>query len=604
MTSKLAGLFWGGTEQDFYNLQKSFSEITPDFSLFRADASLNLSDFSNWQVAILLLSPETIQTIETLRNLDPKKPILLLAPPGTENLALEGLKAGAFSLIPYNASVPSNTAAAILSVLSNVAGEDNASYQALFAAAPFAVLILQTQGLILKANPQSSRIFKTQDLIQTNLFDRVIKEEQARAQNLLQKAAGDQPVYAELFFARQDGSRFPAEFTLAPIQNHSESRLVCIITDASARKRAEQQVQRQVKRLSALRAVEMAITATIDLHYTLKVFLEQVRLHLGVDTADILLYNPRSQTLEYAAGLNFRTGALRHTHLRLGEGFAGQAALERKTIRLANLADTPEWLARAPLLATEEFYSYIGIPLIAKGQLKGVLEIFHRSPLSPDPEWFDFLEALSGQAAIAIDNGTLFEDLQRSNNEMMMAYDATIEGWSNALELSQRETEGHAKRVTNLTLRLASRMGLSNQELLHIRRGSLLHDIGKMGIPDLVLFKPGPLNDKEWDVVKKHPLYAYNLLSKVDFLRPALDIPYYHHEKWDGSGYPNNLKGEQIPISARIFSVIDVWDSVTYERPYQMAWSPQKAMEYILHQAGKQFDPRVVDVFSQIYLAR
>ncbi|MFQ5813950.1 MAG: HD-GYP domain-containing protein, partial [Anaerolineae bacterium] len=340
----------------------------------------------------------------------------------------------------------------------------------------------------------------------------------------------------------------------------------------------------------------------LDLRVTLNVILDQVTAQLSVDAADILLLNSHTQTLEYAAGRGFRTRALQHTGLRLGEGYAGRAALKRRAVSIPNLAEAEDGLGRAPLLADEGFIVYHGVPLIAKGQIKGVLEVFHRAPVDPNPEWLDFLEALATQAAIAIDNATLFEDLQRSNVQQALAYDITLEGWARALELRDMETEGHSQRVTEMTLRLARAIGMSDEALVHVRRGALLHDIGKMGIPDAILQKPGSLDDDEWEVMRQHPLWAYEMLSSIVFLRPALEIPYCHHEKWDGSGYPRGLKEEQIPLPARIFAVADVYDALRPDRPYRQAWPEEKVREYIREQAGKHFDPQVVEVFMELHL--
>ena len=212
----------------------------------------------------------------------------------------------------------------------------------------------------------------------------------------------------------------------------------------------------------------------------------------------------------------------------------------------------------------------------------------------------DFLETLGRQAAIALDNANMFSELQRSNAELVVAYDATIEGWSHALDLRDRETEGHTQRVADLTERLAHTMGMSDAELVHIRRGALLHDIGKMGIPDQILHKPGSLNEEEWEIMRQHPKLAYDMLSPVVYLHPVLDIPYCHHENWDGTGYPRGLKGEQIPLSARLFSVADVWDAITSDRPYRPAWGYEKAVEYIKSESGKKFDPQVVAIFLRM----
>jgi len=191
-------------------------------------------------------------------------------------------------------------------------------------------------------------------------------------------------------------------------------------------------------------------------------------------------------------------------------------------------------------------------------------------------------------------------NLEQAHVELMAAYEATIAGWSHALDLRDRETEGHSQRVTQLTISLAEAFGLSQDEMTHIRRGALLHDIGKLGVPDGVLHKPGPLSEAEWVVMRQHPQQAYDMLLPIDYLHPALDIPRCHHEKYDGTGYPRGLKGEEIPLSARIFAVADVWDALTSDRPYRLAWDKEKALAYILEQSGKHFDPQAIKLFVKI----
>ncbi len=190
--------------------------------------------------------------------------------------------------------------------------------------------------------------------------------------------------------------------------------------------------------------------------------------------------------------------------------------------------------------------------------------------------------------------------LEEANRQLETAYDATLQGWSSALELRERETAGHSLRVVELTLELAKMIGVSEQQMIHLRRGALLHDIGKMGLPDNILLKPGPLTDEEWSAMRFHTVHAFTLLKNIPFLQRALDIPYYHHEWWNGTGYPRQLKGEQIPLAARIFAVVDVWDALTSDRPYRSAWSHQETIEYIQNQAGIQFDPLVVEKFVTI----
>ena len=215
-------------------------------------------------------------------------------------------------------------------------------------------------------------------------------------------------------------------------------------------------------------------------------------------------------------------------------------------------------------------------------------------------DWLDFLQALAGQAAIAIDNAMLFEGMRKANMDLRMAYDATIEGWAMALEYRDKETEGHSRRVVKLTERLAQEMGVEGADLVNIRRGAVLHDIGKMGIPDHILLKQGPLTKEETQVMRQHPLYAYKMLSAIEFLRPALDIPYCHHEKWNGKGYPQGLKGKAIPLAARIFALVDVWDALSSDRAYREAWTKESVVEYIHSQSGKHFDPVIVKKFLNI----
>ena len=389
---------------------------------------------------------------------------------------------------------------------------------------------------------------------------------------------------------------FILRWSISPAYEHTLSRVIVSIFDITERQKAEQQIQSQLQRLAALRTIDMAITASLDLRVTLDVLLDQVTAQLHVDAAGVLLLNPHTQLLEYVAGRGFRgSGSGTYNHM-LSEDYTGQAILERRTITIRDVGESRD-LRRAQVFREEDFKTYFVVPLVAKGQVKGVLEVFTRTPLAPDPEWYDFLETLAGQTAIAIDNASLFENLQRSNIELAMAYDATIEGWSRALDMRDRETEGHTERVTEMTLRLAEAMGIKKDSMIHIRRGALLHDIGKMGISDSILLKRGPLDDEKWKIMHMHPVYAYDLLSPITYLKPALDIPYCHHEKWDGSGYPRGLKEEQIPLAARIFAVVDVYDALRSDRPYRKAWPEEKVRQYIREESGKHFDPQIIELF-------
>lgn len=291
---------------------------------------------------------------------------------------------------------------------------------------------------------------------------------------------------------------------------------------------------------------------------------------------------------------------LRGTAVRLGEELAGRVALTRQPLIVHDLQSVLVSQAWRELLNKEGLMTYFAMPIIAKGKVLGVLEVLHRQPFEPSSGWLEVFEMLISQAAIAVSNDGLFRDLEQTSLELRSAYEETIEGWAMALDLRDHETEGHSRRVTEMTVTLCQQLGISAEKLVDVRRGALLHDIGKMGVPDGILLKPGKLTPEEWQKMRRHPEFAVKLLSPIKFLRPALDIPQYHHEQWNGSGYPLGLSGEAIPLTARAFAVVDVYDALTSDRPYRKAWSKEQAVEHIRASAGTHFDPGVVNVFIQL----
>ncbi|MBI2425284.1 MAG: response regulator [Candidatus Hydrogenedentes bacterium] len=371
--------------------------------------------------------------------------------------------------------------------------------------------------------------------------------------------------------------------------------------EVDERMRAEKRLSLQLKRLDALRQVDAAITGSMDLRLTLNVLLDQLTTHLEVDAADVLLLRRTAFVLDPGAARGFGAPVGAGGGLDYLRGPAGRAVRERAAIRLEGAQLEEALPIPRECLAWERFVSYLGVPLIAKAKVVGVLELYSRGPLAADPEWQSFLEALAGQAAIAIDGARLFENLERTNLELFDAYERTLEGWSKALDLRDKETEGHSLRVTSMSESLARQLRLSEEERVHLRRGALLHDIGKLGVPDAVLRKPGPLSAEERKLMEQHPVYAYEWLAPVAFLRPAIDVPYCHHEKWDGTGYPQGLKGERIPLAARIFAVADVWDALRSDRPYRRSWSRERCLAYLRECSGSHFDPAVVLAFGLLY---
>lgn len=400
----------------------------------------------------------------------------------------------------------------------------------------------------------------------------------------------------ELLALRKDGSSFPAEVAVSEIAYKQKRIYTVFMRDVTERYDNNQRIRRQLERLEALRMVELAINSSLDIGLTLSVILDQAITQLGADAAVVLLLDHHTQYLQYAAGKGFRTKDIQKSRVRMGDDYAGRAAAERCIVTFSPSRDKNP-TKRISLLKSEGIIEGWTMPLIAKGQVKGVIEVYNRSLIKADEEWIDFYELLASQAALAIDNATLFDRLQRSNLELALAYDSTLEGWSKALDLRDKETEGHTERVVENTMLLSQLMGITDEALVCIRRGALLHDIGKMGIPDSILLKPGPLSDDEWVIMRKHPVYAFEWLSPIPFLKDALEIPYCHHERWDGTGYPRGIAGEQIPIAARIFAIVDVWDALTSDRPYRSAWDKAKVRDHIASGAGTHFDANIVKVF-------
>lgn len=403
------------------------------------------------------------------------------------------------------------------------------------------------------------------------------------------------PARIENQFTYPDGQSGWFELSIEPVAEG----LFILSVDITERKRTEEAIQQQLFRLKSLRAIDLAILGTTDLRLTLRTVLDEAKMRLHVDIVQIELFNQSMMMLETIAVTGNHTEEMQSLISRLDDGINGKAALQRRTVfvDMINEDDSKDPFLSA--IIKEDGRAVYSTPLIVKGNLIGVFNVIFRRPFKASQDWIDFFETLAGQTAMAIDSVKSFEELQRSNLDLALAYDTTIEGWSHALDLRDKETEGHTLRVTQMTLKLARIAGLSSAELVHIRRGALLHDIGKMGIPDNILLKPDKLTMEEWGIMKKHPDYAYELLLPITYLHPALDIPYCHHEKWDGSGYPRGLHGEQIPLSARLFAIVDVWDALRSDRPYRQAWGEEQVLEHIHSLNNTHFDPKAVEIFMQ-----
>jgi len=458
------------------------------------------------------------------------------------------------------------------------------------------ILILNKDGVILEH--KSGNSFHLHALWKTKLRKKV--------QDMLPVDAGLK-ITAGLDSLRQGSGAVQFEFSTL---THAETKwyevrlitafdeqAIAFFRDITKHKLSEEKIKSHLNQLDAMRSIDLAITSGRDLKQTLSMILDYIRKYLKVDAASVLLLNPQTQRLDFAAGVGFLTNALQFTHLKIGEGLAGQSVHKRTLIHVSDLKKRETGLLYSANFSGENFVEYYAIPLAVREQILGVLEIFHRSKLSAGEEWNHFLNILAGQASIAIDSAVMLKNLQQSNVELTLAYDKTIDGWSRALDLRDKETEEHTRRVTELTLRLAQKLEIPEAEKKHIRRGAILHDIGKVAIPDHILFKPGALTTEEWTIMRRHPLIAEEILMPISYLASALPIPRFHHEKWDGSGYPDGRAGEAIPLAARLFAFADVYDALTSNRPYRPAWSQADALHYIRKNSGSHFDPKIVPAF-------
>ncbi|MBT3390041.1 MAG: GAF domain-containing protein [Chloroflexi bacterium] len=359
--------------------------------------------------------------------------------------------------------------------------------------------------------------------------------------------------------------------------------------------------QQQLAFLNALHQIDLAITGSMDLQVVLGVVLRHVKTELAADAANIILLDSATASFKLVAHEGYRERNSHLQNIRYTNSLGADIVMQGKSMHSKDIQQACVNPERKAIFEREGLHGYYGTPLIAKGEIKGVLELlFKQQDFELDHQWQYFADTIATQAAIAVDNANLFEKLEHSNMELSLAYDTTLEGWAKALELRDQETEGHSRRVTELAVKLGRAMNVQGADMIQLRRGAILHDIGKMGVPDHILQKPGPLTDEEWEIMRLHPVYAYEWLRSIRYLQPALDIPHYHHERWDGSGYPEGLRGEQIPKAARLFAIVDVWDALRSDRPYRKAWTHQKAIEHLKKQSGSHFDPAVVVSFLAI----
>ena len=382
-----------------------------------------------------------------------------------------------------------------------------------------------------------------------------------------------------------------------------------VMIDITERKRSEEDLRRHAMELETLAVATSALRTSQNVTDMIPILARQALRAVNGTYASIFLLEPETGEFVsrgwYAADNPFIASQPYEARLRhqLNTGITGRVAMTGEIYVTEDVQNDPVILILdGEQERLKDVHGSVSLPLRAQEKIIGVMHVWSTEyRIFTDTE-IRLLIALAETASNAIHRAILFEKTQEHAEELALAYDNTLAGWARALELRDELTEGHTRRVTELTLKLARALKIPENEIVHIRRGALLHDIGKMGIPDSILHKPGPFTAQERNIMQQHTQYARDMLASISFLQPAIDIPYCHHEHWDGAGYPRGLKGEEIPLAARIFSIIDVWDALTSDRPYRQAWSKEKTCEYILERSGKQFDPKIVEAFFSLVM--
>ena len=471
--------------------------------------------------------------------------------------------------------------------------------------APLGLFIADRSGRYVEVNVAASEMlgYTESELLRLSIPDVLAPQSLEAGLQTFQKVVQEGFASAEFLFRQKDGTQFWSTVLATRL---GEDRFMSYCQNITERKLAETEIRQRLNELELLYQSGLAFNQLLTPKAIAKKIIDLLDQEMNWHHTAIRLYNLKSQTFDLMAfnlshqnsGKDRKTEEERLNLIqRTGQGLCGWVHQHGQVVRSNDLKNDPRYLETFP-----DLKSGLYVPIKnAKGAI-GVISIESEQAHAFSESDERLASTLAGQAAIALENTSLFNDLQRSNSELMLAYETTLEGWSRALDLRDKETEGHTQRVTEMTVNLARNFGLSEAELVDVRRGGLLHDIGKMGVPDHILLKPGELTAEERKLMRMHPVYAYDLLSHIAYLHTALDIPYCHHEKWDGSGYPRGLKGDQIPLVARIFAVVDVWDALTSDRPYRPAWTKEKAREHIRALSGTHFDPKIVELFLKLDL--
>lgn len=476
-----------------------------------------------------------------------------------------------------------------------------------------AVVQNQTE-FIVRWKPNGSRVFVNEAYCRyfditpeqaygTNFMPLIVEEDRSAVeQKIIRLLSGDVNAETDIHrVIRPDGSIGWQEWTDQVLYDETGKpiEIQSVGRDVTERKLAEETILKQLAfdELMTRLLANFATCSYDEANSNIDSALREIAEFMDGDFAAILLLSEDGKSWKF---LRHWESPQRTLPKRPAESIPTEALtwtenkiLQGESIRINSLDDyPPEAVADRKFGESEGIKSLLSVPIRGKAQsIAGAVDIVsYTHHVTWTESDVTHLKLIGDAIANLLER-------KRAEEDLAEAYDTTLEGWAKALELRDKETEGHSRRVTEITLAVARAAGIPEKEIEHIRRGAILHDIGKMGIPDEILRKNGPLTEEDRVIVNKHPITAYNLLKPIAFLKKALDIPYCHHEKWDGSGYPRGMKGEQIPLAARIFAVADVWDALSYDRPYNQAWSREKIISYLIEQSGKHFDPTIVRLF-------
>jgi len=493
--------------------------------------------------------------------------------------------------------------------------ESQSRLQAVISTALNGIVTVDSEHRVTLFNPSAERIFGiTADKVIGKPLEMFIPERYQKNHSDHVKKYGETGVTTRkkglldsLYGRRANGEEFPLEAFISASEVDGQKIFTVIFQDITERKRAEEELRRHALELETLAASSSALRTAQSVTEMIPILARHALRAVSGSFASIFLLEPESGDFVshgwYPADAPFQTQSALESSLRHppGEGITGRVALTGEIYVTENIHNDPTLvLLDGEMERLKNVRGGISLPLRTQDTIIGVMHIWSAETRIFSDSDIRLLIALAETASNAIHRAVLFEKTLEHAAELAKAYDNTLAGWARALELRDELTEGHTRRVTELTLKLAEALLLPEEELIQIRRGALLHDIGKMGIPDSILHKPGAFTVQERNIMQQHTQYAYDMLASIPFLQDAIDIPYCHHEHWDGNGYPRGLKGTDIPLSARIFTVVDVWDALTSDRPYRLAWSKEKTRQYILERSGKQFDPCVVEVFFSL----